>query len=138
LRAWWEGADLTLEHEQGALDEQAVAGARQERDAERRMLVELLRNEGLVAADDTDLRYDALFVAVHALLGRSRALLVLTQLDDVLRERQPVNLPSSSRYASWRRRYSAPLERFDQEPLLAAVATALGARRDSASARPAA
>jgi 4-alpha-glucanotransferase len=119
------------------IDEQALAAARQERDAERRMLVELLRNEGLLAGD-AELGYDALFVAVHALLGRSRALLVLTQLDDVLRERLPVNLPSSPRYASWRRRYSVPLERFGQEPLLGAMAAALGARRESASARPAA
>ncbi len=138
LPAWWEGADLALEHEHGALDEHALAAARQERDAERRMLIELLRNEGLLSGGDTNLGYDALFVAVHALLGRSRALLVLTQLDDVLRERQPVNLPSSSRYASWRRRYSVPIERFGEEPLLAAIATALGPRRDSASARPAA
>ena len=138
LRAWWEASDLTLEHEQGALDEQALEAARRERDAERRMLLELLRNEGLLAAGDAELGYDALFVAVHALLGRSRALLVLSQLDDVLREQLPVNLPSSPRYASWRRRYSVPLERFGQEPLLGAIAAALGARRESASARGAA
>jgi 4-alpha-glucanotransferase len=136
LRAWWDGADLTLEHEHGVLPEHELAAAHEARDGERRALLELMRDEGVLAAGCADLSYDALFTAVHTLLGRSRALLVLTQLDDVLRERQPVNLPSSPRYASWRRRYLVPVERLGDEPLLGAAAAALGAQRDFAPARP--
>ncbi|HUQ51107.1 MAG TPA: 4-alpha-glucanotransferase, partial [Gammaproteobacteria bacterium] len=65
LRAWWEGADLTLEHEHGGLPESELAGARQARDADRHSLLELLRAEGLLAGGDAQLSYEALFSAVH-------------------------------------------------------------------------
>jgi 4-alpha-glucanotransferase len=135
LRAWWEGADLSLEHEHDVLRDDELAAARQARAAERQMLLDLLREEGLLGVGDAVLDYDALFSAVHGLLKRSRALLVLTQLDDVLRERQPVNLPSSARYPSWRRRYSVPVERLDDEPLLGTVAAARGAQSGFEPAR---
>jgi 4-alpha-glucanotransferase len=138
LRAWWEGADLKLEHEHGALPEPAFAAARQAREAERHMLLELLRDQGLLAAGEADLSYDKLSIAVHELLGKTRALLVLTQLDDVLRELAPVNMPSTQRYPNWRRRYAVPVERLGNEPLLGAVAAALNAQRASAPAHSAA
>jgi 4-alpha-glucanotransferase len=136
LRAWWEGADLTLEHESGALPEDALSAARQARDADRHMLLELLRDQGLLAAGEPDLSYDKLSVAVHELLGKTRALLVLTQLDDVLRELTPVNIPGTQRYPNWRRRYAVPVEQLGSEPLLGALAAALNAHRGSAPAHP--
>lgn len=136
LRAWWEGSDLTLEHELGARGEVELARGRSERAEEKHGLLELLRAEGLLASDDVP--YDALFAAVHELLGRTRALLVLTQLDDVLREQAPVNLPSTQRYPNWRRRYSVPLERLREQPLLDAAAAALAARRGTTPSHPAA
>ena len=75
--------------------------------------------------------YEELFGAAHALLGRARALLVLAQLDDVLREHEPVNVPSTQRYRPWRRRYSRPVERLADEPLLAMAAAAIGGQRGS-------
>jgi 4-alpha-glucanotransferase len=134
LRAWWEGADLTLEHEHGVLTEAELAAQRASRETDRHLLLDLLRSEGLLA-DGGDISYDALFVAVHELLGRTRALLVLTQLDDVLRERDPVNVPSTQHYPNWRRRYAVPVERLGDEPLLAAVAGALRGRRGNGQAR---
>lgn len=78
-----------------------------------------------------DPSYEELFGAAHALLGRTRAALVLAQLDDVLRERKPVNVPSTQRYAPWRRRYSRAIERLADEPLLSMVAAAIGGQRGS-------
>ena len=109
LRGWWESAPP----------------------AERGALLDLLRAEGLLAGD-AELGYDALFVAVHALLGRTRALMVLVQLDDVLREILPVNAPGAPDYPSWRRRYSRTVEALGEEPLLAAAAALLGARHSAA------
>jgi 4-alpha-glucanotransferase len=125
LRAWWEGTDLTLEHEQGVLPEHELAPAQQARERDRQALLDLLHGEGLIAGGTTELSFDALFVAVHELLGRSRALLKLTQLDDVLRERNPVNIPGASRYPNWRRRYSVTVERLGDEPLLEVAAPVL-------------
>ena len=138
LRAWWEGADLTLEHEHGTLPEPELSAARQARAAERHMLLEVLHHEGLLAGGAADLGYDVLFNAVHEFLGRTRALLVLTQLDDVLRELTPVNMPSTQRYPNWRRRYSVPVEGLGDQPLLGAVAAALRAQRGLAPVHPAA
>jgi 4-alpha-glucanotransferase len=135
LRAWWEGADLELALEHGTLPQHAVDAARHEREAERRSLLELLRHEGLLPSSGYELTYDELFAAVHALLGRTRALVVLAQLDDVLRERRPVNAPGAPRYPSWRRRYARPVEQLSGEPLLAAAAAAFGVARAQQAAQ---
>jgi 4-alpha-glucanotransferase len=72
---------------------------------------------------------------VHALLGRTRALLTLAQLDDVLRELLPVNAPGDPRYPSWRRRYASDVEQLAAEPLLASVAAALASQNGRAATR---
>jgi 4-alpha-glucanotransferase len=137
LRGWWQGADLALEHEHGVLSADDLMTARQRRDADRRALLELLHREELLPFWVADPSYEELFGAVHALLGRTRALLVLAQLDDVLRETMPVNVPSTPRYANWRRRYGKKVENLGDEPLLEAVAAAFGALR-SRDGRPSA
>ena len=129
LAAWWQGADLDLELEHGVLSAEGVAAARQRRDAERLELLELLHREGLVPRHVRNPSYEELFGAAHALLGRTRAMLVLAQLDDMLRELAPVNVPSTQRYPPWRRRYSHAVERLADEPLLAMVAAAIGGQR---------
>ena len=75
LRGWWQGADFELEHEHGVLSGDDLAAARQRRDAERRALLELLHREGLLPGWVRDPTYEELFGAVHALLGRTRAVL---------------------------------------------------------------
>lgn len=129
LRGWWQGADFELEHEHGVLSGDDLAAARQRRDAERRALLELLHRESLLPVWVQDPTYEELFGAVHALLGRTRAVLKLPQLDDVLRELMPVNAPSVPQYPSWRRRYGKTVEQLAAAPLLANVATALGTQR---------
>jgi 4-alpha-glucanotransferase len=133
LRAWWEGADLELAREHDALPAHALEAARHERSVERQSLLDLLQQEGLLPNASVELSYDDLFAAVYALLGRTRALVVLAQLDDILRERSPVNAPGAGRYPSWRRRYSQPVERLADEPLLAAAAASFGVRQGSAA-----
>ena len=128
LRAWWEGADLALAREHGALHGPDLEAAQRQRETDRGALLDLLRAEGVLVDGSSATPYDTLFAAVHAVLGRARALLVLAQLDDVLGEIMPVNSPVVPGYASWRRRYSQGLEQLSAEPLLAAAAAAFGAR----------
>ena len=136
LKAWWEGTDLVLDREHGALpDDAALSAARADRTAERDALLELLHAEGLLPAWIADPSYEELFTAVHALLGRTRAMLALTQLDDVLREQLPVNAPGAPSYASWRRRYGASVEQLIREPLLDGALPASRAARGGAGAR---
>lgn len=131
LAAWWQGADIELEHEHGVVSGDELEAARQRRAAERHMLLDLLHREGLLPWHVRDPSYDELFGSTHALLGRTRALLVLAQLDDILGELAPVNVPSTQRYPSWRRRYAIPVEDLGGEPLLAMAAAAIGGQRGS-------
>jgi 4-alpha-glucanotransferase len=133
LRAWWEAGDLEIEHEHGVLSDEALAVARQRRSEDRRALLELLHREQLLPGWVAEPSYEELFGSVHALLGRTRAMLVLAQLDDVLRELLPVNVPSTPGYANWRRRYSTPIEGLADAPLLATVAAAFGPQRERAA-----
>ncbi len=135
LRGWWQGADLALEHEHGVVTGDDLAAARQRRDADRRALLDLLHHEQLLPYWVADPTYEELFGAVHALLGRTRALLAIAQLDDVLRELDPVNAPGDSRYPSWRRRYASDVEQLAAEPLLASVAAALAGQNRHAASR---
>jgi 4-alpha-glucanotransferase len=129
VRGWWEGADLTLEREHGIGGDDDESRRRRESDKEA--LLTLLREEGLLTAAGQP-SFGELAVAVHALLGRTRSLLALVQLDDVLAERDPVNSPSARRYLSWRRRYSLPVEELARAPLLAEIAAALSRERTAA------
>ena len=114
-------------------DAAGVVGRRGSLGASGVALLDLLRAEGSACQATRRLAaYDALFVAVHALLGRTNALMVLVQLDDVLREILPVNAPGAPDYPSWRRRYSRTVDALGEEPLLAAVAAVLGARHGAA------
>jgi 4-alpha-glucanotransferase len=126
LLGWWQGSDFELEHENGVLASEALAAARERRAAERRMLLELLHREGLLPNWVHDPTYEELFRAVHALLGRTHAVLKLAQLDDLTRELWPVNAPSVPQYRSWRRRYGESVEQLAAEPLLAQAAAAFG------------
>src|SRR5205807_5525832 len=49
--------------------------------------------------------------AVHRFLGTTNCMLAMTQLDDLLAEQDPVNVPgTSSEHPNWRRKYSATIE----------------------------
>src|SRR5690606_26183043 len=71
--------------------------------------------------------YDStLGVVAHELLTRTTAALAVVQLDDLVEERDLVNLPGSTEgYPNWRRRLSVPLEAIEQAPLIARVAALL-------------
>jgi 4-alpha-glucanotransferase len=135
LRAWWEGADLAREGEHRSSPEAELDAALADRQADRDALLEVLHDEGLLPAWVAAPSYEQLFGAVHELLGRTRALLTLTQLDDVLRELEPVNRPGAPSNRSWRRRYSKSVEQLADEPLLDAAMPASRAPHEAVAAR---
>jgi len=126
LRAWWEGADLELKNALGLYPTPADAStAARERRRDRQQLLEALQREGLADAtlvvDALDV--DALFIAVHAFLARSRAAIATVQIDDLTDERTPVNVPTTSdEYPNWRRRLSQTLDEIAAGARLAAAA----------------
>jgi 4-alpha-glucanotransferase len=113
LAGWWEGRDITLRNDAGQLGtkgkgekDRDVIRARRERNDERDALLRRLAADGILPdarppATSTELR-----AAVHEFLCRSPAALVGISLEDILGERDPVNLPgvSPDEFPSWTRR----------------------------------
>ncbi|CAA7625644.1 4-alpha-glucanotransferase [Candidatus Terasakiella magnetica] len=111
-RGWWAGRDiaqrekLDLYPRPGQADEERV-----NRQADRDAMVAALGREGLLDTGFpttetlTDAEAVALATAAHAYLGRSRARLVMVQMEDVLGLDLQMNLPgTTTQHPNWRRR----------------------------------
>jgi 4-alpha-glucanotransferase len=110
LRAWWEGSDLDLKGRLALYPNAALAEqARRTRALERDRFTQRLRATGLIGPGSPEPA--TLAVAAHEFLARTASALALAQLDDVIQEREPVNVPGTSdEYPNWRRRLSVPVE----------------------------
>ena len=68
--------------------------------------------------------FETLNETVHAALSNSPAAMVSVQLDDVLGEPQPQNIPGTiSEHPNWQRRYSQPIESVANSNSMDAIAT---------------
>jgi len=136
LVGWMRERDVTLRNELGDLaDERQLAAARGARGADRRGVISLLIEEGLLPESAHErLEPEALVRAIHAFVRRTPAALVGLSLDDLALESEPVNIPGvwQDRYASWSRRMRAPLEELLHSPRTDALLGDEGATEDSA------
>ncbi|MGH7039110.1 MAG: 4-alpha-glucanotransferase [Stellaceae bacterium] len=120
LKGFWLGTDI-IWRRRLCLYPDAEAEAREvcERDRDRRLLLDALAAEGLLAPerfgeflrDDGEPSYSAeLGDAILAYLARSRARLTLVQLEDVVGEGEQANLPGTTdAHPNWRRRMRCTL-----------------------------
>ncbi len=92
--------------------EQAAAQAA----ADRARLLDLLRAEGLIAADQADPDEESLIVAMHRLLASTPCRLHLVSPYDVIGEVRQPNLPGTvDQYPNWRLPLTMPLEEFRRD-----------------------
>ena len=69
----------------------------------------LLGDIGLSPASPSD-ALDVV-VSLHAAIARTRSMMAVVQLDDLIGEIDPINIPGTHReYPNWRRKLSLPLE----------------------------
>jgi len=122
LLGWCEGRDLELRHEAGEFKEPGTLRAAQE---ERRREVAALRRrlvrDGWLTEDVAHPnRVDALAPALTAFLGSTHAPLLALSVDDLVGERDPLNLPGigTKSYPNWARRMAIGVD------VLRGVATA--------------
>ncbi len=102
LEGFWSGADLRERAALGLLPDLDAALAERARDIAA--LRDLLAREGLLPEGDGSLD-DALAAAVHALVARTPAALMLVQAEDLAGEAVGVNLPGTDRERpNWRQR----------------------------------
>ncbi len=115
LRSYWQGLDIELRRRldlyPSAEVESEVAG---EREHDRELLLAALRSEGLEPvrpATPQDEFTAELAHALHLYLARSASTLVALQIEDLLGETLPVNVPGTDReYPNWQRKLSADIE----------------------------
>jgi 4-alpha-glucanotransferase len=120
ITGFWTGRDIELHRMAGMIESDAQADvARARRNQERRFLVERLVAEGALKSSDAESPSNAeLRGAVHRFLCSTPAALVGVYLEDLVGEREPVNMPGvgADVYRSWTRRLSHSLESLADDP----------------------
>jgi 4-alpha-glucanotransferase len=95
-----------------------------ERTRDRELLLDALREQGLKPehpAAPHDAFTTALAHALHLYLARSAALLVALQLEDLLGETLPVNVPGTHReYPNWQRKLAVAIDELPERREIAA------------------
>jgi 4-alpha-glucanotransferase len=115
LRSYWEGRDIELRRRLNLYPSAEVeSDVIREREHDRKLLLEALQEQGLKPAQPAT-PFDAftaeLAHALHLYLARSATTLVALQIEDLLGEILPVNVPGTDReYPNWQRKVSAGLE----------------------------
>ena len=121
LKGFWLGHDIAWRRRLDLYsDADAAEAEERERSRDRRLLLDALVSEGLIApervgqflSEGGEPAYSAaLGDAIVTYLARSRARLVLVQLEDVVAEIEQANLPGTTdAHPNWRRRMSGSLE----------------------------
>ena len=107
---WWKGTDIDRRASLDLYPEPHLADEdRGRRHAEREGVLGLLREIGLEPVDRDDCCQIA--DALHAAIARTPSMLAVVQLDDVLCEVEPTNIPGTTdAYPNWRRKVSVPVE----------------------------
>jgi 4-alpha-glucanotransferase len=124
IPAWLRGEDVELRDRLGLLE----TPLEQERAARQKdwttFLDSLVAHGDLAPAErDDDV---AVVVAANRYLGATPCAIVMAQLDDILEERDPVNVPgTSTQYPNWRRKLGTDVDALASDPRLHRLCTAL-------------
>jgi len=107
LRSWLAGTDIELKDRLGLYPSpEESSSQRAMRERERAAVLEAMQ----LPTDPVPSQAE-FSEAVHRFLGRTRCMLCMVQLDDLLDEHDPVNVPATStEHPNWRRKYSATIE----------------------------
>jgi 4-alpha-glucanotransferase len=115
LRSYWEGRDIELRRRLGLYPSADIEGdVIREREHDRELLLGALQAQGLKPAQPatpSDAFTAELAHALHLYLARSATALAALQIEDLLGETLPVNVPGTDReYPNWQRKVSADIE----------------------------
>ena len=106
LRAWWQGSDIEQRLQYGLVDENSAESQRHIRAAQKKNLIELLREYDVWP--DLELPQfcdDALCLAIYRLCAKGASPWVILQLDDLAGADTPVNIPGTFlEYNNWSRK----------------------------------
>ncbi|HEV2644021.1 MAG TPA: 4-alpha-glucanotransferase, partial [Candidatus Elarobacter sp.] len=132
IPAWLRGEDVDL-RDRLQLLEMPHADGRAARDRERALFLDTLVAHGDLAASDRD-DDTAVMIAANRYLAATPCAIVMAQLDDVLAERAPVNVPgTSTQYPNWRRKLGTDVGALASDDRLRRLCTALADLRPRAT-----
>ncbi len=124
LPAWLRGEDVDLRDRLGLLETPAE-DERSARAREHMLLLDALVAHGDLAASERD-DETAIVIAANRYLAAAPCAIVMAQLDDILGERKPVNVPgTSTQYPNWRRKLATDLESLASDERLLKLCSAL-------------
>ncbi|MGA2125861.1 MAG: 4-alpha-glucanotransferase [Xanthobacteraceae bacterium] len=126
VAGWWRGVDIDLRTRLG----RPGAGAREPRDADRKLLWGAFRAAGAAAGPkEPPTDPGAVVDAAVRFIARTPAHLALLPLEDALGLEAQPNLPGTvDEYPNWRRRYPGPADQMLDAPQVRARARALTRR----------
>ncbi len=120
MAGYWTGADIETREGLGWIDAAAARTERVERERSRKALVGALRKARCIADEDPDLR--AILLAVHRFLARAGSHVVLVQLEDLLAQREQVNVPgTTNEEPNWMRKLALPIDALETNDIFAAI-----------------
>ncbi len=136
LAGFWVGRDIDWRERLGLFADPAQpARERDERALIRQRLLELLAREGLLpagldpAGPPAELPWSVV-LALHELLARSPAEILVMQLEDAFGLVEQANLPGTTdQHPNWRRRLAVPLEELRTDPSVLELAQRIRAAR---------
>jgi 4-alpha-glucanotransferase len=123
LAGFWRGRDIEVKREVGMIESDEEAGEQlRVREKEKRALLQRLAAEGVIEEGTEPASEAELRGAVHEFLCRTPSAMVGLNLDDLVGEVEPVNLPgvSPEKFSSWTRKLSTPIEALATDPGVAA------------------
>jgi (1->4)-alpha-D-glucan 1-alpha-D-glucosylmutase len=130
LPGYWAGRDLQVKTELKLFpNEERRKQAFNERERDRRLLVEALEREGMLdtalalrAVSSEQVLPDFIEAAYH-FLARSSAQLLTVQIEDALGLVEQANVPGTiTEHPNWRRRLPATVGELNHQPLLRQIA----------------
>lgn len=140
LAGYWTGRDIEERARLGIYDEARRAEAWEARVRDLRLIVEALRAEGLLPEglgdDPAQVREPTpeLRGAVHRFLARTPCLVMLATLEDLVGEREQVNVPGTVETCpNWSRKCRLSLEELKADEGVAALARLVRALRPAAA-----
>jgi glycogen debranching enzyme len=128
IPAWLRGEDAALRDQLGLL-ETPLDAERAARERDHALFLDALVAHGDLAPADRDDDV-AVVVAANRYLAATPCAIVMAQLDDILQERAPVNVPgTSTQYPNWRRKLGTAVDDLAADPRLARLCETLNAIR---------
>lgn len=128
VAGYWTGADIETRERLGWIDREAGARERAERSRSGEALLAALRGAGVLDEGEPDI--PTLLTAVHRFLARTSSRLVLAQLEDLLGQREAVNVPgTTTEEPNWMRKLALPIEAFETNDTFAAILRVLREER---------